>query len=159
RALFEKSPTAAAVACYADESHDLERLIRETLASHKLAITSDARELLLERLGADRALSRGEVEKLALYAAGKTEIDVADVDAIVGDASELAIDRILNAAGSGDATRAAAELARALASGESAQMIILAALRHLQRLHRIRVDLDAGRSLDDALRALRPPIH
>ncbi len=159
RALFEKSPNAAAVACYGDEAADLERLIRETLTSHKLAITSDARELLLARLGADRALSRGEVEKLALYAAGKGEIDMADVDAIVGDASELAIDRILNAAALGDATRAAAELARALASGESAQMIILAALRHLQRLHRIRIDLDSGRSLDDVLRLLRPPIH
>jgi DNA polymerase-3 subunit delta len=159
RTLFEKSPTAAAVACYADEAHDLERLIRETLSGHSLSITSDARELLLARLGADRALSRGEVEKLALYAAGKSEIDVADVDAIVGDASELAIDRILNAAASGDATRAAAELARALASGESAQTIILAALRHLQKLHRIRTDLDSGRSLDDVLRQQRPPIH
>ncbi len=159
RALFEKSAAAAAVACYPDEAHDLERLIDDALKSHGLGIAPDARDILLARLGADRALSRGEIEKLALYAADKTEVDASDVEAIVGDASELAVDRILSAAASGDAKRAVTEFARAVAAGESPQMIILAAQRYLQRLHRIRSDLDAGRSLDDAIRALRPPVH
>jgi len=159
RALFEKSPKAAAVACFPDEAHNLETLIRDTLKSHGLAIAPDARDLLLARVGADRALSRGEIEKLALYAVGKSEIDAGDVEAIVGDASELAIDRILSAAASGDAARAVTELARALAAGENPQAIIAAAQRHLQRLHRIRADIDAGRSFDDAIRQLRPPLH
>jgi DNA polymerase-3 subunit delta len=159
RTLFEKSPNAAAVACYGDEAHDLEALIGATLKSHGLRITPEARESLLVRVGADRVLSRGEVEKLALYAAGKDEIDVADVEAIVGDASELAIDRILNAAALGDGARAVSELQRTVAAGESPQVIIAAALRHLQRLHRIRADLDAGRSFEDAARSLRPPLH
>ncbi len=159
RALFEKSAKAAAVACFPDEAHDLEKLIRDTLKSHRLTISPDAREVLLARLGADRALSRGEIEKLALYAAGKSEIDAADVEAIVGDASELTIDRILAATASGDGARAAAEYARALASGESAQGIIAATQRYFQRLHRIRSEIDAGRSFDDAIRQIRPPIH
>lgn len=159
RTLFEKSAKAAAVACFPDEGHQLEALISETLKSHGLTISSDARELLLARVGADRALSRNEIEKLALYAAGKSEIDAADIEAIVGDASELAIDRILGAAASGDAARAVNEYARALAAGESPQGIIAAVQRHLQKLHRIRSDLDAGRSFDDAVRQLRPPLH
>ena len=121
RVLFEKSAQAAAVACYADEARDIEGLIGETLKAHGLAITSDAREMLVARMGADRAMSRGEIEKLALYAAGKAEVDAADVEAIVGDASELAIDRTLNAAASGDAGRAVTEFARAVAAGESPQ--------------------------------------
>ncbi len=159
RALFEKSAQAAAVACFPDEAHDLEGLIRTTLKSHGLSIGPEARDLLLARVGADRALSRGEIEKLALYAAGKTEIEPADVEAIVGDASEQTIDRILTAAASGDAARAVAELARAVAAGESPQGIIAATQRYFQRLHRIRSDIDQGRSFDDAVRQLRPPIH
>jgi DNA polymerase III subunit delta len=159
RALFEKSAQAAAVACFPDEAHDLEALIRNTLKSHGLSIGPEARDLLLARVGADRALSRGEIEKLALYAAGKTEIEPADVEAIVGDASEQTIDRILTAAASGDAARAVAELARAVAAGESPQGIIAATQRYFQRLHRIRSDIDQGRSFDDAVRQLRPPIH
>jgi len=159
RTLFEKAAKAAAVACYPDEAHDLETLVRDTLKSHGLAITPEARDLLLGRIGADRTLSRGEIEKLALYAAGKPEIDASDVEAIVGDASQLAIDRILDGAAAGDARRAVAEYARALAAGESAQMIIAAAQRHLERLHKVRSDIDQGRSFEDAVRQIRPPIH
>jgi DNA polymerase III subunit delta len=159
RTLFEKAPKAAAVACYPDEAHDLETLVRDTLTSHGLSIAPDARDLLVARVGADRAVSRGEIEKLALYAAGKSEIDAEDVDAIVGDASQLTVDRILDGAAGGDAERAVAEYARAVASGESPQMIIAAAQRHLERLHKIRSDIDQGRSFEDAIRQLRPPIH
>jgi DNA polymerase-3 subunit delta len=159
RTLFEKAAKAAAVACYPDEAHDLETLVRDTLKSHGLAITPEARDLLLTRIGADRALSRGEIDKLALYAAGKSEIDASDVEAIVGDASQLAIDRILDGAAGGDAKRVVSEYARALAAGESAQMIIAAAQRHLERLHKIRSDIDQGRSFEDAVRQIRPPIH
>ena len=48
---------------------------------------------------------------------------------------------------------------RAISAGESAQTIIAAAQRHLQRLHRIRSELDAGSSFDEVMRQQRPPIH
>lgn len=159
RAAFEKSQNAAAVACFPDEAHDLEGIVGESLKAHGLTITADAREMLVARVGADRAMSRGEIEKLALYAAGKREVDAADVEAIVGDAAELAMDRTLMAAASGDAARAVAEFARAIAAGESAQAIIAATQRHLHKLHRIRAELDAGGSFEDVIRQQRPPIH
>ncbi len=159
RAVFEKSPSAAAVACYGDESRDLDSLIRDVLDAARMTIASDARTLLATRLGADRALSRGEIEKLALYAKGRARIEIDDVEAIVGDASELAIDRIVNAAASGNAALAVNELARAVTAGEDAQTVISAIQRHLQKLHRVRADLDQGNSLEEALRQLRPPLH
>jgi DNA polymerase-3 subunit delta len=159
RPLFEKSSSAAAIACYGDEAHDLEAMIRQILDANGMKMTADARDLLVARLGADRALSRGEVEKLVLYAHGKAEIDSDDVEAIVGDASEQSMDRIITAAASGDARRAVAEYTRSVAAGESAQGIILATQRYVHRLHRTRAAIDQGRSLDDALRALRPPLH
>ncbi len=50
-------------------------------------------------------------------------------------------------------------LRRAVAAGESPQAIIAATQRYFQRLHRIRSDIDQGRSFEDAIRQLRPPIH
>lgn len=158
RALFEKSQIAAAIACYADDTQDLSALIREVLASHRQTIARDAEDLLLSRLGADRTLSRNEIEKLALYAHGKQRIELADVEAIVGDAAELAIDQILGAAASGDARRAISECQRTLASGEDAQTVILAAQRYFQRLHRVRIALDDGKPFESAIASLRPPI-
>ncbi|MCB1507056.1 MAG: DNA polymerase III subunit delta [Hyphomicrobiaceae bacterium] len=159
RATFEKAPHAAAVACYGDEGRDLEGLVREVLDGSGIAISPDARSLLVQRLGADRALSRAEIEKLALYAAGKDRIEIDDVDAIVGDVSELAVDRIVNAAASGNAAMAINEFARTVTAGESPQMVISAIQRHLTRLHRVRAEMDRGTGLDEALRQLRPPLH
>ena len=159
RALFEGLPSLAAVACYPDSAADIDSLINDVLAAHKMRITNDARALLQSRLGADRALSRGEIEKLALFALGNGEISEDDVEAIVGDAADLALERIAEAAASGRAVAAVTDYGRAIASGESAQAIILIMQRYFLKLHRVRGDLDSGRSLEDALRGLRPPLH
>ena len=159
RAMFEAQPNLAAVACYPDSAADIDSLINEVLSAHKMRITADARALLHSRLGADRALSRGEIEKLAIYAAGRSEIVEDDVEAIVGDAADLALERIAEAAANGRAIDAVTDYGRAIASGESAQAIILITQRYFLKLHRVRGDLDGGRSLDDALRSMRPPLH
>jgi DNA polymerase III subunit delta len=160
RKLFEGSSSTAGVACFADSADDLEALATRVLASHGLKIDADARSLLVSRLGADRAVSRGEVEKLALYARGKVGmIDVDDVDAIVGDASDLQLDRIPQAAASGDAARAVVDADRGIAAGEGAQTILLATQRYFLRLHKLRASIDQGRSAEEAIRGMRPPVH
>ncbi len=159
RALFETAPQTAAIGCYPDSNADLDTLVDQVLSGFGVKISLDARTLLLARLGADRALSRAEIEKLAIYAHGRDVIQPGDVDAIVGDAADLALEGIAEAAAHGRARDAISDYGRAIASGESAQAIILIAQRYFLKLHRVRADLDAGRSLDDALRALRPPLH
>ncbi len=159
RALFEKSTGAAAIACFPDEARDLEALIGEVLGGARMQITPAARKLLASKLGADRALSRAEIEKLVMFARGKTRIEEDDVEAAVGDAAELALDRIVLAAASGRAAEAVTECERSVASGENPQGVIAALQRHFLRLHRLRSGYDEGRSLDDVMRSLRPPPH
>jgi DNA polymerase III subunit delta len=157
-ALFEKSTTAQAIQCYGDEARDLGGLVDEIVKANGMTIAGDARAALIERLGADRGLSRAEVDKLCLYAHGATVITLDDVRAAVGDAADLAVDGLLKAALEGDPATTGRELDRLLASGESPQGIMAIALRHIQRLHRVRTLMDQGRGLEDALRMLRPPV-
>ncbi|MFN0219869.1 MAG: DNA polymerase III subunit delta [Hyphomicrobium sp.] len=159
RGLFEKHPSAAAIACYPDAEADLDRLIAQVVSAAGMTISPDARAHLLVRLGADRALSRAEIEKLALYAHGRSTITIDDIDAIVGDAADLALERIAEATGQARAETAVSDFGRALAAGESAQAIIAVTQRYFLKLHRVRSDIDAGASLDEALRSLRPPLH
>lgn len=159
RQMFERPPHAAAIACFADDTRDLDAVVRQVLEAHSLEIKPDARELLISKLGADRVLSRGEVEKLALFCMGGDEITAEDVEAIVGDASELTMDRIVSAAALGNGIRATLELDRTLSAGESAQTVISALQRHFQRLHRFRLAIEAGQSTEDVLKQTRPPLH
>lgn len=157
--LFDGSSIAAAVPCYPDEARDIEGVVKEALAEAGVAIEPDARQMLVARLGADRALTRAEIDKLLLYAHGAATITIEDVEAVVGDASEMAIDAILMATSGGNGRKAIMELDRWVASGESPQGAIILTLRHFQRLHRLRAALDQGRSFEDAARSMRPPLH
>jgi len=158
RALFEKNETCFAVACYPDGAADIDALVSEILSSFALTIDGDARALLQSRLGADRALSRAEIEKLALYTLGRSTVTAQDVESVVGDAADLALERIAEAAAEGRTEAAMTDFGRALASGESAQAIILITQRYFLKLHKVRSDVDAGLRLDEALKFVRPPI-
>jgi DNA polymerase-3 subunit delta len=158
RTLFEKGAMCYAIACYPDSAADIDSLIADVLASLHLSIDGDARDLLQSRLGADRALSRSEIEKLALYCLGRKQITFEDVDQLVGDAAGLAVERIAEAVADGRTKNAVEDFGRAIASGESAQMIIAALQRYFLRLHRVRSDVDGGQRLDDALKFVRPPL-
>ena len=56
-----KQRAAAAIPCYVDDDASLERVIRETLASHDVSISAEASGWLVGRLGSDRAVSRGRL--------------------------------------------------------------------------------------------------
>jgi DNA polymerase-3 subunit delta len=158
RTLFERGASLHAVACYPDSAADIETLAIDVLRAHGLEIDADALALLQSRLGADRALSRSEIEKLALYCAGRRDVTIADVEATVGDAAEFAIERIAEAAADGRGSAAVTDFGRANALGEDAQLVILALQRYFLRLHKVRSDVDAGQRLDEALKSMRPPL-
>jgi len=138
RALCEKSPRAAALPCYADNEAALARLVDGELARASLSIEPGARTLLLSLLGGDRLATRGEVEKLILYAQGKERVTEADVEAAVADASDLALDDVVDALFAGRQDAVERGLSVLEASGVPASAALGAALRHGLQLHRVR---------------------
>src|SRR5581483_10129302 len=117
--LLEKARCAAVIACYADDTQGLGRLIDSEMRDAKLAIAPDARAALIALLGGDRLASRSEIRKLALYATGKERVELDDVFAVVADASALALDAVLDAAFGGRATDTEQQVSRAIAGGTS----------------------------------------
>jgi DNA polymerase-3 subunit delta len=159
RALCEKAKFAAALPCYADSARDLARLIDDEMAAAGLAIAPDARALLQSLLGGDRLASRNEIRKLALYARGCERVELADVTAVVSDASDLALDGVLDASFAGDTRGVESEFGKARAGGASPAAIVSAAIRHVANLHKMRLAVDGGDSIDFAMKRGTPPVH
>ena len=109
-------------------------------------------------MGADRVSTREEVEKLALYVGPGGRVDLDAAMACVGDLAGLSLDDALFAATEGDVARADRALELAIAEGATPVGVLRAALMHLQRLHRVRLAVDDGRSTADAAKAARPPV-
>ena len=66
----------------------------------------------MARLGADQAMSRAEVAKLALFARGQGHIGADDIDAIVGDSAEIAVENFVYDVSGGETKDALRQLAR-----------------------------------------------
>lgn len=158
RRAFEGADNAVAVPCYADSARELADLVKSVLGLHRVQISPEAQHYLVGHLGADRALSRAELEKLALYAGDGGSVTLEDAIASVGDSAALTVEDVVFAAADGDAARVERALARALGEGENAVAVLRAAARHFQRLHLAGSRIAAGARPDDAVRGLRPPV-
>jgi len=158
RRTFDDARRGVAIGCYPDTPRDLANVIRDSLAASHVTASSDATRYLVEHLGGDRLLTRSELEKLALYAGEGGRIDLADAQQAVGDSAALSLDDAIFAAAEGDAAGLERALGRVFQEGESPVAVIRALLRHLHRLHLLAAQIAAGMSVDQALRAARPPI-
>jgi DNA polymerase III subunit delta len=157
RALCERARNAAALPCYADSERDRERLLDDEMRAAGLSLKPDARALLIPLLGGDRAASRSELRKLALYAQGRgqdgKQVSVEDIAAVVSDASALALDDIVDAAFAGRTAELETQLVKMRTAGTAAGTLLFTAQRQLAQLHKWRLAIDehSGFSLDGAL--------
>ena len=159
RTAVEAAADGAALACYPEEGRDLEQTIRGVLA--EAGVTADGESLawLVGQLGADRASTKREIEKLALYAGPGGRVDLDAAMACVGDLAGLSLDDALFAATEGDVATADRALELAMAEGAAPVGVLRAAMLHLQRLHRVRLAMDeTGAAAGDAARTARPPV-
>jgi DNA polymerase-3 subunit delta len=159
RAMCEKAKVAAALPCYVDNGAALGQLIDAEMRDAKLTIAPDARASLVALLGGDRLASRNEVRKLALYARGQERVELADVMAVVADASALALDGVIDAAFSGNTRDVETEFGKARAGGSSPAAIISAAIRQVANLHKMKLAVEAGDSIEFAMKRGAPPVH
>ena len=111
----------------------------------------EARDAVLELVGADRLLTRREIEKLVLYATPGQTITLADIEAIMADASALAADSVIDAAFTGQLAALDAGVTRLFAEGDDAGMVAGSALRHAMALHKTRAAIDRGTPADTAM--------
>jgi DNA polymerase-3 subunit delta len=159
RTLCERAKTAVAIPCYVDDERALERLIDNELRADGLSISRDARDALIPLLGGDRRASRAEISKLALYARGQQRVEIDDVMAVVADASALALDSLVDAAFAGRLADVENEFSKAMVAGTSPVGIIGAALRQIERLHALRLNVEGGSSASAVVEQVQPPIH
>jgi DNA polymerase-3 subunit delta len=154
RQACERAKNAVALPCYEDDERGLARLIDDEMREAGLAIAPDARAALIPLLGGDRLASREELRKLALYARGQERVERDDVMAVIADASALETDNVVDAAFAGRTGEVEFQFAKARTAGTSSGAILSAAQRQVGALHKARLAVEDGRSVDEAAGAM-----
>ena len=167
RKLFETEPAAVAIPCYHDQGDGLAAFIGRLLAEHGLEADPDALTHLTGHLGADRALTRSEIDRLALYLAGPDapcapahlRVTLEDAAQVIGDSAALGLDDLVDAVSLGEVGPALRYLDRLLGEGQHPVRLVRALANHVERLHRLALEVADGGTIEQVVERARPPIH
>lgn len=159
RSIVEAADSAMALPCYADEARDIDGVIDDELRKAGMSMALDARQALRRNLGGDRLASRGEIEKLMLFAHGRKEISLDDVRAMSGDVSGASFDDAVDAILEGKIGDFDTAFTRHCQSGGQPFLVLSSAMRQLQAMQAMRGLMDSGgRNAASVVAAARPPV-
>ena len=157
--LFETNKNAASVGCYADSITDIHALATKIFAADNIQASSDALDIISLRLGSDHALSRSEIEKLALMAGPNGTLDADDIRIALGDSANLAIDDIAEALACGEVKKLQQSLQKAWYEDLNAVMIVRGCQSYFKQLGLAGHAMASGQPAQNAIRSLKPPPH
>lgn len=158
RTLCDAERLTAIIPCYTDGVGAIQQTIVTGLKSSGITIDEDAKLWLSTHLGADRASTLNEVEKLILYAGPALALTLDDVQSCVGEQSAVSLDDAIYAVMTGDTKLADRSIDLAFEAGTSSVAVCRAMLSHMGRMQGAAANIASGLSASDAVKQLRPPV-
>lgn len=163
RALCEKAKNAAALPCYVEDERGMSNLIRESLSNAGYRIDGDALHYFSANIMGDRARARGEIDKLITYMGDSAQnskklVSLEDVQASCGDTGTATLDDLIYAVAGSNAKGAMAAFHRLIGEGVPEIIVLRTLQNHFRRLHYTHAMMQDGKSLDQAVKSLQPPI-
>ena len=155
RALAEKHPAAAALACYGIDAARLPRAVTDRLRAAGKAIDSDAAAWVARNIPGEAAPLAQAVELLTLYAGATTNLSLHDVMAALPDGGDTSMQDAVDATLTGDLPGLDRALSLAYEEGVSPVGILRVLLSELMRL---RLAAASGLPAAAAVAAMRPPV-
>jgi DNA polymerase-3 subunit delta len=145
-------PAALALASYAPEGQEAERLVSEMARAEGLVVRPDVARRLADACAGNRAIIALELQKLALYLDSAPDrpqpLDHEALDAIGAAADEGDLSRLVDSVGNGNPAMLQAELIRLASEGIVGIPLIRAVLRRMSLLSRLRAQVERGSSPD-----------
>ena len=157
--LFESGDICASIGCYADDSGTIRDLVQASFAELSIRVDRDVMDLIVARLGADRASSRREIEKLALMAGQGGSLTAQDIEDALEDSTVLAIDDVASAVADGDIIRLQNAITKAWSEDANPVMVIRGCHNYFRNLLITAHAVSTGSARDVAIKSLRPPVH
>ncbi len=155
----DQHPSCASVGCYQDDSLSLSHLVQEIFERDDIQISRDALFLLFSKLGSDRAISRQEIEKLALFAGSGGTLTEEDINNTLGDSGSVVQDLITIAILNGNVQQFEQLYSRSQQDGQPPISLLRQILSLFKNMLSARLTIEAGQTNAVALSSFKPPLH
>lgn len=155
---FEKTPEAAAVACYRDEGRDIQTIVNQTFSKENITIEREVIDFLCATLGNDRAVTRSELEKIVTFAGKEKTLALADAQALVDYNRDTELDDIVFAAADKHIAGLDKMLSVHIREGAAPVAYLRALSRYFMRLYYIKSQTAAGYDIETVIANLKPKV-
>ena len=155
----EQHPSCASIGCYQDDHRSLHHLVQDIFNRDQIQISEQALSLLISRLGNDRASSRQEIEKLALFAGKGGKLTEKNIDNVIGDNGAVVQDLITIAILNGNVQQFEKLFSRSQQDGQQPLSLLRQILLLFRNMLSARLNMEAGQTCTAALANFRPPLH
>ena len=155
----DQHPSCASVGCYKDDNHSLNDLAQEIFELEQIQVSRDTLSLLISRLGSDRAVSRQEIEKLALLAGPSGRLTEDDIHNALGDSGAVMGEQITMAILKGNVEQFEQLYNRSQKDGYPPINLLRQVLSLFKNMLSARLVMEAGQTSTVALSKFRPPLH
>ena len=159
RKLFEAHKEAVILPCYHDENNNILSLIRNTFKEEGIYADDDSINLFANYLGADRLITKTEIEKAILYAGKDKKLDSKDFTSFISDQASLSIDELYDLSLAGNLKDAYRVLVKIQKEGTPAIQILRSFIRQMQSLYNIINASALNSNISNIIDSIRPPIY
>lgn len=147
---------AGCVACYPETEQDTKQTILSTLSAAGYLIDPDALALFASYLGADKAVTRSEINKLMIYLGAQKQVHVSDIQANIGNGASVTIDDLIYAAFSGNHSQVQRVYAILLQEGSQPVMMVRSLINKADQLMIVLSKMKRGEPVDAAIKGTYP---
>ena len=158
RNLFEKEKKVICTPVYEDDSRSLNLVINNFLNNHKISLSQEIKNILIERSNGDRINLKNELSKLKNLSFSKKKLSIEDVIKLSNLAENYSVFELSDNYLAKNSKKVSNILNENNYSSEDCILIIRTILNKSKRLLKIRNEMDNNKNIDQVISTIKPPI-
>ncbi len=158
RNLFEKGDKVICTPVYEDDNRSLNLIIENFLKNHKLSLSQEIKNILIERSQGDRINLKNELSKLSNLLITRNNISIKDVLKLSNLSENYSVFELSDNYLAKNSKKVSNILNENNYSSEDCILIIRTILNKSKRLLKIRTEIDKNSNIDQVISSFKPPI-
>ncbi len=158
RNLFEKEKKNICTPVYEDDNKSLNYIINKFLEKHKISLSQEIKNILIERSKGDRINLNNELTKLKNLSISKNYLSIEDVLKLSNLAENYSVFELSDNYLAKNSKKVSNILNENNYSSEDCILIIRTILNKAKRLLKIKTEIDNNSNIDQVISSFKPPI-
>lgn len=158
RKFYEAGKNIASIACYEEDERSIEPKIKGFFYKNNIRSEEGVVQYITDNCKGDSKILQIILEKIELFLGSEKQLTLDDVRTITGNANETNVQEIINLFFDGNVAEAEYKLRKSQEEGVAEILIIRSFQRYIEKLHHCIDMMNEGKTSEQAIAALRPPV-